>query len=135
TLGVAFSGCTLPGAGEPLFTVPAGSMSVGLGIHGEPGTRDVPMQTARELAATLIDPLLAERPEGAGTRVSLIVNGLGSVKYEELFVLYRYASELLHGAGLEIVQPECGELVTSLDMGGVSATLFWLDDELEQLWS
>ena len=27
-----------------------------------------------------------------------------------------------------------GELVTSLDMGGVSLTLVWLDDELEELW-
>jgi len=38
TLGVAFSGCTLPGADRPLFTVPTGKMGVGLGIHGEPGS-------------------------------------------------------------------------------------------------
>ena len=37
TLGVAFAGCTLPGADPPLFTVPDGQMGVGLGIHGEPG--------------------------------------------------------------------------------------------------
>src|SRR4051812_41203812 len=37
SLGVAFGGCTLPGADEPLFTVPAASMATGLGIHGEPG--------------------------------------------------------------------------------------------------
>ena len=36
SIGVAFAGCTLPGADEPLFTVPAGKMSLGLGIHGEP---------------------------------------------------------------------------------------------------
>lgn len=135
TLGVAFAGCTLPGATEPLFSVPEGMMSVGLGIHGEPGIRDVPLQAAKELARTLVDPLLDERPAGAGDRVVLILNGLGAVKYEELFVLYRYASELLSAAGLEIVQPECGELVTSLDMAGVSATLLWLDDELEDLWA
>src|SRR5664280_2339262 len=40
TMGVAFSGCTLPGADHPLFTVPDGKMSVGLGIHGEPGIAD-----------------------------------------------------------------------------------------------
>lgn len=135
TLGVAFSGCTLPGASEALFAVAPGMMSVGLGIHGEPGIRDVPLQSAKDLSHTLIEPLLDERPEGAGTRVVLILNGLGSVKYEELFVLYRYASDLLVAAGLELVQPECGELVTSLDMGGVSATLLWLDGELEELWS
>jgi D-erythrulose 4-kinase len=134
TLGVAFAGCTLPGSSEPLFTVPDGMMSIGLGIHGEPGIRDVPLQSAPELARTLLEPLLAERPEGARSRVSVIVNGLGAVKYEELFVLFRHIAAELDAAGIEIVEPECGELVTSLDMAGVSLTLFWLDAELEELW-
>ena len=37
TLGVAFDGCTMPGADRPLFTVTPGTMDLGLGIHGEPG--------------------------------------------------------------------------------------------------
>jgi dihydroxyacetone kinase len=131
--GVAFSGCTLPGADHPLFEVPEGQMSIGLGIHGEPGVRDVPLQSAPELAKTLIEPLLAERPEGA-TRAVVILNGLGSVKYEELFVLFGFVAEHLEQNGVDIVEPECGELVTSLDMAGVSLTLMWLDDELEELW-
>lgn len=135
SLGVAFAGCTLPGAVAPLFTVPEGMMSVGLGIHGEPGVRDVPLQPAPELAATLLEPLLAERPDGATARAVLIVNGLGTVKYEELFVLFRHLSDLLETAGVEVVSPLCGELVTSLDMAGVSVTLFWVDDELERLWN
>lgn len=135
SLGVAFAGCTLPGAPAPLFTVPDGMMSVGLGIHGEPGVRDVPLQRAPELAATLLEPLLAERPDGSGTRAVLIVNGLGTVKYEELFVLFRYVADLLETAGVDVVSPLCGELVTSLDMAGVSVTLLWLDDELERLWN
>ena len=135
SLGVAFSGCTLPGAQTPLFTVPEGMMSVGLGIHGEPGVRDVPLQSAPELAGTLLEPLLAERPEGSAARAVLIVNGLGTVKYEELFVLYRHITDLLAAEGVEVVSPLCGELVTSLDMGGVSVTLMWVDDELERLWT
>lgn len=134
TIGVAFSGCTVPGAHEPLFEVPEGMMSIGLGIHGEPGIRDVPVQGAQELARTLLEPLLAERPPGAGTRVSLLVNGLGTVKYEELFVLFGYLHRELADAGIAVTSPLCGELVTSLDMGGVSVTLLWLDDELEGLW-
>jgi len=135
SLGVAFSGCTLPGAQSPLFIVPDGMMSVGLGIHGEPGVRDVPLQSAPELAGTLLEPLLAERPEGAEARAVLIVNGLGTVKYEELFVLYRHLTDILAAEGIEVVSPLCGELVTSLDMGGVSVTLMWVDDELERLWN
>ncbi|GAA5087270.1 dihydroxyacetone kinase family protein [Microbacterium yannicii] len=131
--GVAFAGCTLPGATHPLFEVPEGQMSIGLGIHGEPGVRDVPLQSAPELAATLAEPLLAERPEGC-RRAAVVLNGLGSVKYEELFVLFGYVSDHLESQGIEIVEPECGEFVTSLDMAGVSLTMLWLDDELEELW-
>ncbi|MEW1807390.1 dihydroxyacetone kinase family protein [Pseudarthrobacter sp. NPDC080039] len=135
SLGVAFAGCTLPGAGEPLFTVPEGMMSVGLGIHGEPGISEQPLPTASELAKLLVDGLLKDKPENSGTRVVPILNGLGTVKYDELFLLFGRIEALLTAAGLKIVEPECGELVTSLDMSGLSLTLFWLDDELEKFWS
>ncbi|MFF2347977.1 dihydroxyacetone kinase subunit DhaL [Pseudarthrobacter sp. NPDC058119] len=135
SLGVAFSGCTLPGAGEPLFTVPDGMMSVGLGIHGEPGISEQPLPTATELAKLLVDGLLKDKPDAAGTRVVPILNGLGTVKYDELFLLFGRIEALLTAAGLEIVEPECGELVTSLDMSGLSLTLFWLDAELEEFWA
>ena len=67
SLGVAFDGCTLPGAEEPLFHVPAGKMSLGLGIHGEPGISEHPMPTASELAELLVSKLLADKPDDAGT--------------------------------------------------------------------
>ncbi|WP_129787151.1 dihydroxyacetone kinase family protein [Promicromonospora panici] len=134
TLGVAFGGCTFPGADGPLFTVPDGMMSVGLGIHGEPGIRDVPMGSAAEIAEILVSELLRDVPADRGDRVAVLVNGLGTVKYEELFVLYGQVAARLRDAGLTVVEPECGELVTSLDMAGVSVTLFWLTEELEELW-
>lgn len=135
SLGVAFAGCTFPGAAEPLFTVPAGVMSIGLGIHGEPGIRDVAAMSADELAATLVGELLADVPPERGERAVVLVNGLGTVKYEELFVLYRRVARELAQAGVSIVEPECGELVTSLDMAGASVTLCWLTPELEALWA
>lgn len=135
SLGVAFDGCTLPGAAEPLFHVPAGQMSLGLGIHGEPGISEHPMPTASELAELLVSRLLADMPDDAGNRVVAIVNGLGTVKYDELFLLFGKIERLLTAAGLTVVEPECGELVTSLDMSGLSLTLLWLDDELEQFWA
>ncbi|MBT8160574.1 MULTISPECIES: dihydroxyacetone kinase family protein [Arthrobacter] len=137
SFGVAFTGCTLPGAPEPLFTVPAGRMAVGMGIHGEPGIGETGIPTADELAELLVKDLLAEVPDGLqiqGARVVPILNGLGSVKYEELFVLYRRVAQLLAEAGIIAVDPQVGELVTSFDMAGTSLTLFWLDPELEQLW-
>jgi len=137
SLGVAFTGCTMPGADAPLFTVPEGAMSVGLGIHGEPGVSDEDMPSASGLARRLVEGLLVEAPEGLGEgphRVAVILNGLGTVKYEELFVVWGSVARLLREAGMAVVEPEVGELVTSLDMGGVSLTLMWLDEDLERWW-
>jgi dihydroxyacetone kinase len=135
SFGVAFAGCTLPGEPEPMFTVEPGQMELGLGIHGEPGIRTVERASAQELAQTLVEPLLAERPEDADGRAGVFLNGLGATKYEELFVIWKDVVPALEAAGVQIVLPEVGELVTSLNMAGCSLTVFWLDDELEELWA
>ncbi|MFJ4267493.1 dihydroxyacetone kinase family protein [Paenarthrobacter nicotinovorans] len=135
TIGTAFGGCTFPGADAPLFRLPEGQMGLGLGIHGEPGLFDTELPTAVELGRELVRRVLEEAPAGGSTRLAVILNGLGSTKHEELFVLWRTVAPLLRDAGYTLVMPEVGELVTSLDMAGASLTLTWLDDELEQYWT
>ncbi len=140
SFGVAFTGCTLPGAENALFTVAEGRMAVGLGIHGEQGIDETAIPTADGLAEMLVAALLdpAELPEGvasvSGARVVPVLNGLGSLKYEEMFVVYRRIAQLLEAAEIEIVDPHVGEYCTSFDMAGTSLTLYWLDDELAALW-
>ena len=135
TLGVAFSGCTLPGADGPLFTVPEGKMGVGLGVHGEPGIYDADLGSADEVARVLVEGLLKDKPDNAGDRVIALLNGLGSTTYEELFVTYGAIERLLGEAGVTVVDCEVGELTTSMDMGGVSLSLTWVDDEILRLWN
>ena len=135
TLGVAFSGCTLPGADGPLFTVPDGKMGVGLGVHGEPGIYDADLGSANDVAQVLVDGLLKDKPDHAGDRVIVLLNGLGSTTYEELFVTYGAVARLLSEAGVTVVDCEVGELTTSMDMGGVSLSLTWADQEIERLWN
>ncbi|WP_399085361.1 dihydroxyacetone kinase family protein [Streptomyces sp. BBFR2] len=136
TFGAAFAGCTLPGAAEPLFTVAPGTTELGMGIHGEPGLRTTHGLSAPELADALVDNLLADlpRPAGATGRVAVLLNGLGSTKYEEMFVVYRQVNRRLRAAGLQPYRPEVGEFVTSFDMAGVSLSLMVLDDELTALY-
>lgn len=139
SMGVAFTGCTLPGADQPLFSVPEGRMAIGLGIHGEPGIDETDIPTADELAELFVGRLLAttEIPDGVtvrGSRVVPVLNGLGSVKNEELYVVFARVAQLLEEAGITIVDPQVGEFCTSFDMAGSSLTLLWLDDELETLW-
>jgi dihydroxyacetone kinase len=138
SLGVAFTGCTMPGAEEPLFTVAKGEYALGLGIHGEPGISTHPMGAASELAALLTQRVLVEEPtrgqDGYGGHIAVLVNGLGATKYEELFVLYSTVSDILTERNLTVVHPVVGEQVTSLDMAGVSLSIMFLDEELERLW-
>ncbi|GAA0487081.1 dihydroxyacetone kinase family protein [Streptomyces olivaceiscleroticus] len=137
TFGAAFSGCTLPGATEPLFTVDKGTTELGMGIHGEPGLRTTRGLTASELADELVDNLLPELPplpEGAGGRVAVLLNGLGRTKYEEMFVVFRQVNRRLKDAGLTPFRPEVGEFVTSFDMAGVSLSVMVLDEELAALY-
>ena len=109
-------------------------MGWGLGIHGEPGIGEEPVPPAADLAAELVERVLADRPAGADGRAAVVLNGLGTVKYEELFVLWDRVHDLLTEQGVTLVAPLVGEYVTSLDMAGLSLTVTWLDDELEPLW-
>ena len=133
SFGVAFGGCTLPGQAAPLFTVAPGRMELGLGVHGEPGIRSSHMRPAHEVANLLLDALLADAPPQAGAPVAVLLNGLGSTKYEELFVLYKDINRRLLAEGLQPHAPIVNEMVTSLDMAGCSLTLCWLDAELAAL--
>lgn len=134
SFGVAFDGCTLPGAGDALFHVEPGRMDFGLGIHGEPGVSTTDWMPAADLAGALVDRVLAERPPSADGRAAVLLNGLGSTKAEELYLLWSEVGPRLRAAGLDLIEPEVGELVTSLDMAGCSLTVTWLDDELTPLW-
>lgn len=132
--GVAFAGCTLPGAPAPLFAVADDAMELGLGIHGEPGVGSRPRAGADELGGLLVERLMEERPATGSARAAVLLNGLGSTKYEELFVLWGAVASRLDRAGVQCVLPEVGELVTSLDMAGCSLSITWLDDDLEAAW-
>ena len=81
----------------------------------------------------MIERLLADRPEGSGNTVSVLVNSLGATPLEELFILSRRAASRLAAAGLTIVQPLVGHFATSMEMAGASISLSFLDGDLRQL--
>ena len=135
TMSVGFKGCTLPGASEPLFHVPAGKMEVGQGIHGEPGVFESDLVNAETIAQLLASRILEEKPEDAGNRIAVILDGLGSTKYEELFVVWNSVHQILSEAGYELVMPLVGEYVTSLDMAGIALSITFLNDGLEKYWT
>ncbi|MDP2779128.1 dihydroxyacetone kinase subunit DhaK [Devosia sp.] len=132
TIGVALSPCQIPGAAGPNFIIGDNEIEMGMGIHGEPGIWRKPLRPADALVDEMLTKLLAERP-GDVSRVTVLVNSLGSTPFEELFILYRRVVRQLDNAGLTIVRPLIGPYVTSMEMGGASISLCFLDDQIEPL--
>ena len=116
---------------DPMETLPPLPSATPAGVHAE--SRPQAQLAAVATPRTARQAWHAqERPDGADGRVVPLLNGLGSLTAEELFVVYRRCATLLADAGIEIVDPHVGDYCTSFDMAGASLTLFWLDDELAQ---
>jgi phosphoenolpyruvate---glycerone phosphotransferase subunit DhaK len=134
SMGVALTSCTVPAAGRPTFDLGEGEMELGVGIHGEPGRERVPLAPARDIAAMLVEPVLADLPASRGDSVLAFVNGLGGTPLIELYVLYAEVARLLADAGLQVARSLVGPYITSLEMAGASVTLLKVDDEILGLW-
>lgn len=130
SMGVALSPCEVPGSGRPTFELPADMMEIGMGVHGEPGVRRGPLETADEIAADLVTTILADLAMPAGQELALLVNGLGATPHMDQYILYRAARRALEAAGHTIARSHVGELITSLEMTGASITVMRLDGEL-----
>ncbi|MCU1657100.1 MAG: dhaK [Pseudonocardiales bacterium] len=134
SMGIALTSCTVPANGKPTFELGDSEMEVGVGIHGEPGRRRVPLAPAREIADLLLEPILADLPFSRGDRVITFVNGLGGTPLIELYLMYNEVAKILSAHGIETARSLVGPYITSLDMAGCSVTLLRASDELLQLW-
>ena len=72
-------------------------------------------------------------PLAEGDEVSVMVNGLGATPMEEQLIVYRRVHELLNDMGVKVVMPHVGEYATSMEMAGLSVTIFKLDEQLKEL--
>ncbi len=127
TMGVALTPCTVPAVGKPGFTLGDAEVELGLGIHGEPGVRRGPIESADALVGHLLESILAARP-AASKRIALLVNGLGGTTPMELAIVARSALAHLARAGLTVERAYAGTFLSALEMGGVSLSVLDLDD-------
>lgn len=130
SIGVGLEGATIPGQSEPIFTLSAEEMEYGLGIHGEPGIQRQTMQSADEIAQTLLESILEDSGIRAGDTVCTYVNGLGSTTMMELMILNRKLSLLLKEKGILVHDMDVNSLVTTMEMAGASISVMKMDEEL-----
>ena len=133
SMGMALSPTVIPASGRPTFELPEGEMEIGMGIHGEPGVRRGPIETADEIADELLDAIATDLELARGDAVAVLVNSLGATPREELYILYRRVAALLADRGVTVRRPWIGEFATSMEMSGASLSVLRLDDELWRL--
>jgi phosphoenolpyruvate---glycerone phosphotransferase subunit DhaK len=133
SMGMALTSCTVPAAGEPTFQLGEDEMELGIGIHGEPGRRRVPLRKAREIAEQLIEPILSDL-DFSSSPVIVMVNGMGGTPLIELYLMYGEVAKIMERAGITVARNLVGNYITSLEMAGCSVTVLQANEELIGLW-
>ena len=108
-------------------------MEIGMGINGEKGIEVSKMMSEDEIRETLMKKLLEDAEIQKGDEVSVMINGLGGTPLEEQFIVFRRVAQILEEKGVNIFMPHVGEFATSMEMAGLSITLFKLDEQLKEL--
>lgn len=128
TVGLALSGATVPEVGKPGFVLDENEIEFGIGIHGEPGYRREKMQQSYDLAKELVNKLLDAFGDTQGN-FGILVNGMGATPLMEQYVFANDVRKLLEEKGINITFKKLGNLMTSIDMAGISLTLIKLEDD------
>src|SRR5271157_4924793 len=134
SMGVALTSCTVPAVGRPTFELSETEMEMGVGIHGEPGRRRVPLAPADRIAEEIVGAIVRDLGDAIRGDALMLVNGFGGTPLMELYLMYAAARREAEKRGARVVRSLVGNYVTSLDMAGCSITISMLDAGLLALW-
>ncbi len=135
TLGVALSPCILPEAGKPTFEIKDDEIEIGMGIHGEPGIKREKLRSADQLSDDLCKRILEDYKLNAEDQVSIMINSLGATPLEELYIISKRVHENFSKLKIKMTKSYVGRYATSMEMAGMSITVFKLNDELKKYLS
>lgn len=158
SLGMALTSCTVPAAGKPTFELADDEVEMGIGIHGEPGTKRIKMKTVNEItehmALRIIEDKaytrtvrewdaqrgtwekksLTDKPLKSGDEVIAFVNSMGGTPISELYLVYNKLADVCESKGIKIVRNLIGPYITCLEMQGFAVTLLKTDQEILNFW-
>ena len=132
TLGVAVSPCILPEAGKPTFEISDDEIEIGMGIHGEPGIKREKLRKADPLIDDLCKRILDDFKLNDKDQVCIMINSLGATPLEELYIISKRVHENFSKLKIEIIKSYVGRYATSMEMAGMSITVFKLDNKLKK---
>lgn len=132
SVGIGTAPCTIPAVGHPNFAIKEGTMEVGIGHHGEPGTYVTELKTADEIADIMTGLIFKDMELTAGSEVVALLSGLGATPVMEQYIVFGRVAEVLAERGVHLHKSYVGNYFTSLEMMGITLTIMKLDDELKE---
>jgi len=128
TIGIALHAATVPAVGHPGFELGDDEIEYGIGIHNERGYSVEKIKPSKELAHELIEKIMGEFADKSGS-FAILVNGMGGTPLMEQYIFANDVLNEMSADGIEVKFSKVGNLVTSLDMQGISLTIVKADDD------
>ncbi|APX72968.1 dihydroxyacetone kinase subunit DhaK [Companilactobacillus allii] len=128
TIGIALHAATVPAVGHPGFELKDDEIEYGIGIHNERGYSVEKIQPAKELAHELIEKIIKEFDDKSG-KFAVLINGMGGTPLMEQYIFANNVLDELESKNIDVEFSKVGNLVTSLDMQGISLTIMKANDD------
>lgn len=129
TIGVALSAATNLEVGKPGFELKSDEIEYGVGIHSEPGYRREKIKPSKELVDELVGKLNDEIHLDKNKKYAVLVNGMGATPLMEQYVFSHDLLNKLDEFGIKPAFMRVGNYLTSIDMAGLSLTIFEIKDD------
>ncbi|MDO4343575.1 MAG: dihydroxyacetone kinase subunit DhaL [Eubacteriales bacterium] len=107
----------------------------GIGLHGECGILSMELSSADELVDKMYSQIMDEADIQKDSEVCVLVNGLGSISYMELSIVFRRVKQLLEGDGIKIYDADMDNYCSSYEAEGFSLALFKISDEIKKFYN
>ena len=133
TIGIALHAATVPEVGKPGFELEDDEIEYGVGIHSEPGYKREKIKPSKEMAEELVAQIDKSLQLDSSKKYAVMVNGMGATPLMEQYIFSHDLLDLLKNKGITPSFMKVGNYMTSLDMAGLSLTVFeikedkWLD--------
>lgn len=128
TIAVALSAATVPEVGKPGFELADDEIEYGVGIHSEPGYRREKIKPSKDLVKELLGKIDESMHLESNKQYAVLVNGMGATPLMEQFIFSNDICNQLSEKEIKPVFMKVGNYMTSIDMAGISLTVFEIKD-------